>query len=306
MVFETQVLKKIPKSVRIGISDSNEKNNKSNEIKSWLKDYNIICYHSENTSCIDSLRSCKKEDLIKLLSFKNVHALHLQFKWTTRMKRKQLRKFLKKVEEKKLFLGEIVVHNMEFYLKSECDELNNRTENKIFIKENKEKFEEARNIFFKEPLLQLIEVIKINGILNEEKKYVLTQQALKSLSKLGEEKLGLVIEYGIENNCLKKENQNDQEMIILLSEEIKVKLGVNDEELLKQIIQLLKDSKKENEEGYLYVTKEYCLEKMKIGTTKLNKLVEVGLTKDLLRFDDIKTTKVVCYTQERRLATKHL
>lgn len=94
LTFEKEVLSNIPKKVKIGLSDGSEKNNESNEIKQWIKNYNIESYYSFNSSCLYHFTQarnlkvivlkeyprCEEEDLNIFLQMKTLHALNIRFK----------------------------------------------------------------------------------------------------------------------------------------------------------------------------------------------------------------------------------
>lgn len=94
MMFENEVLKKIPENVKIGLSDWSKESNSANEIKDWIKKYNVQYYQGKNTSCLyhfveaKSLKVidlwhfpyCNERDLNVFLQLKNLHSLVIGFK----------------------------------------------------------------------------------------------------------------------------------------------------------------------------------------------------------------------------------
>lgn len=92
-MFENEVLKKIPEKVKLGIIDWKEKDDESEEIKEWIKNYNVQYLYSSNSSCLHHFSqakdlkvlflrhfpSCEVKDLDILLQLKTLHTLRLGF-----------------------------------------------------------------------------------------------------------------------------------------------------------------------------------------------------------------------------------
>lgn len=93
-MFENEVLKRIPKKVKIGLIDFNEVADSFNEQFEWLKKYNVQFYESWNTSCVYhlaeakslkvlrlyNLPSCEERELNVFLQLKNLHSLIIDSK----------------------------------------------------------------------------------------------------------------------------------------------------------------------------------------------------------------------------------
>lgn len=93
ITFENEVLRKVPKEVKIGIRDIKQVHNKSDEITKWIKDYNIQYYHAYNISCLqhfseaENLKvvrmhyfpSCEEKNLDMFLQLKYLHSLQIYF-----------------------------------------------------------------------------------------------------------------------------------------------------------------------------------------------------------------------------------
>lgn len=92
--FDNYVLKKINKEVKIGIDDWNNGDSNSEEIKKWIKTYNVQYFYSHNSSCLHhfldaknlkviylyNFRSAEEEELDIFLQMKNLHSLYIKFK----------------------------------------------------------------------------------------------------------------------------------------------------------------------------------------------------------------------------------
>lgn len=191
-----------------------------------------------------------------------------------------------------------------------CKQLNERKQDPGFVDRVKKRFEENSVV---ETLLFLFTCLKEHGLENDKDQYVLKENNLKHLSNLSEDAFKKTINYGMKKSCLKKYIKKGKPRIVLVSEDITVDQEHEEDEDIeslqeakKVLIALVKKSKHETEEGYLFLTEESCLEQMELSPKKLSKLVKLGLQEELFKFDEIKNIKIVVYTDERRLAIKHL
>lgn len=94
MIFEKHVLQEIKDKVKIGIKDMKHQNCQSDEVKKWLKKYNVQYYESYNSSCLHHFSKTRNLKVIKLwrfpscgynemnvfLQLKNLHSLTIIFK----------------------------------------------------------------------------------------------------------------------------------------------------------------------------------------------------------------------------------
>lgn len=94
-LFENEVLKRIPEKVKIGIYDLSKYDDISDELKPWIKDYNVQFYSSVNTSNFRDIREvknlkvlslfeipkCDELELNVLLQFTHIHSLSFGFKY---------------------------------------------------------------------------------------------------------------------------------------------------------------------------------------------------------------------------------
>lgn len=65
-MFESEVLKRVPDNIKIGIVDWDENKQESNYVKRWLRDYNIQYYYSDNTSCVQHLSEARNLKVVVL------------------------------------------------------------------------------------------------------------------------------------------------------------------------------------------------------------------------------------------------
>lgn len=84
---------KIPENVKIGIVDWKHDENESNEIKTWIRKYNIKYYFSSNISCLSGLSEaknlkilildyfpyCEEREMNIFLQLKDIHSFKLSF-----------------------------------------------------------------------------------------------------------------------------------------------------------------------------------------------------------------------------------
>ena len=106
--------------------------------------------------------------------------------------------------------------------------------------------------------------------------------------------------------CLRTYQSRSKTVIVLLKDTFAETAPAGIAELMERVIKVVKTSKEETEEGFLFMTEEMCLEKLEISPLKSKKAVTHGLREDKLKFEEIKDVKIVVYTNERRENLKHL
>lgn len=117
-----------------------------------------------------------------------------------RIYKKVIKRFLKTVVVEELFLGEISLYkdhlNSGIIEAKRLQLMNKRKKDKSFAEKVLKSMKEA-NISSKDWLLNLIKVMKENGVENKKQQVMIKESSLKNLSAVPDNKFEEVIKYGI-------------------------------------------------------------------------------------------------------------
>lgn len=181
------------------------------------------------------------------------------------------------------------------------DQLNSRRKDSNFVSKVNKRFE---TLCADETILlvKLIASLKEKGVENENDQMIMSQAALQEVAGLRNWQFEKAIKYGIENNNFEKETKKEKIRIVLVSDII----GIENqdkrtkEDLLKKIVEFIKEGEEETEDGFLYVLETTCKQHLEVDDAKFEAVVKIGITKKVLRRDMLKGSIILCYMKERR------
>ena len=155
---------------------------------------------------------------------------------------------------------------------------------------------------------QIFKIIKEDGFENDKNELFSREGNILRQLKLSaaDGNYRKALEFCKEQGCLRTYQDRNKTVIVLLKDKFIEIAPAGIVELMERVIKVVKTSKQETEEGFLFMTEEMCLKKLEISPLKLKKAVKHGLREDKLKFEEIKDVKIVVYTNERRVSLKHL
>lgn len=161
-----------------------------------------------------------------------------------------------------------------------------KSKNKTFLVLLKEKIEEV-DAHKKEKKIgyKIFNIIKKSGFENENEESVCAEKSLKRELSLKEDDYTLAVKFCVEQGCLRTYQSKDRTFLVLIKEEFEENGNQNssNDKLLSKIIELMKETLEETEEGLLFIADKECQERLKINSAKLKSVVKLGIKEKKLK-----------------------